>query len=288
MSDRPEEYGYETFAETDEYLKVNGTIVRRWVTRVRDAGGDNLGHVLDLATGVGTMVQLLLDVLPSGERPQKIICVDMSAEALRQAEQALKGFVGELRFVRASLQDLRLESDSVDAAIWGNGIHYLNPDEQAAACRNVRRTVRKHGWFFLNSAFYEEARPANTLAFYRSQIAEAVRYLRSRGISRDRSRPHPDSANYLPHAYYRRLLEQSGFEVEAVEQIEARLYRSAVEKISGFPQYATGALHGYPSDAAVEALTQAVSPSLAAYGLRDERNEPYIPRYWLSLTARAN
>jgi hypothetical protein len=147
--------------------------------------------------------------------------------------------------------------------------------------------MRKGGWFFLNSAFYEEARPANTLAFYRSQIGRAVRSLHSRGVSRERKQTHPDSANFLPLSHYRNLLQQAGFEVEEIEQIEARFHRSALEKISGFSQYAAGALHGYSSEAAAEAMQEAVAPSLEEYGVRDEQNVPYIPRNWLSAIARA-
>jgi len=288
MDEESQDYGYEPFAQTAEYRQVNEAIVRTWVTKIYDAGNRNVERVLDLATGVGTMIELLLDTLPARATPMEIVCVDMNADALEQAAKNLKTRVESLRLVRARLQDLSLEDESVDAAIWGNGVHYLNAEEQRAACRNVRRTVRKKGWFFLNTAFYEEARPASTLAFYRSQIATAVRDLRSRGISRDRNQPHPDSANFLPLAHYRDLLQQSGFEVEEMAQIEARLYQSALEKISGFSQYAAGALHGYPPKAAAEAMRATVEPCLEEYGMRDEHGVPYISRNWLSAIARAS
>ncbi len=287
MEDNSEDYGYEPFAQTQEYRAVNETIVRNWVAKMRAAGNRSLKRVLDLATGVGTMTQLLLEAIPGGELPEEVVCVDMNARALEEAERNLKGRVRNLRLVHATLQALSLEVESVDAAIWGNGIHYLSAEEQEAACRNIRRTVKKKGWFFFNSAFYEEARPTNTLSFYRSQIATAVRKLRSLGISRNRDQLHPDSANFLPLSHYEQLLQKAGFEVEAMEQIGARLYRSALEKISGFSQYAAGALHGYPPQAAAVAMREAVAPSLEEYGERDEHDEPYIARNWLSAIARA-
>lgn len=287
MNDVSQEYGYEAFAGTEEYLKVNQAIVSKWVTRVRDTKQRRMERVLDLATGVGTMIKLLLSALSGKERPREIVCVDISERALCLAEQNLKGLVGSLKLVHAPLQNLNLEAESIDAVIWGNGVHYLDAEEQLMVCRNVRRSVRENGWFFLNSAFYEEARPPHTLAFYRSQIAAAVRQLRSRGITRDRNRPHPDSANYLPLAHYRRLLERAGFQVQQLEQIEARIYRSSLEKISGFSQYASGALHGYPAEAAAVAMKEAVASSLEQYGMLDLQNAPYIPRYWLSAIARS-
>ena len=278
MSDESGDYGYEIFAGTEEYLNVNKAIVCKWATKLRENKSQGVERVLDLATGVGTMITLLLDELQGRERPHDVVCVDMSEKALKLAELNLKGQVGLLKLVHSPLQSLNLEPESVDAAVWGNGVHYLSADEQKTACANVRRSIRKKGWFFLNSAFYEESRPSNTLAFYRSQIAGAVRYLRSRGINRDRDRRHPDSANFLPLKHYRDLLEQSGFEVENMEQIEARIYRSTLEKISGFSQYASGALHGYPAAAAAEAMREAVPLSLEEYGIRDEQDQPYIPR----------
>lgn len=288
MDGESQDYGYEPFAQTAEYREVNEAIVRNWVTKIREAGSRSVEQVLDLATGVGTMIELLLDTLPARARPIEIVCVDMNADALEQAAKNLKRRVQNLRLVRARLQDLSLEDECVDAAIWGNGVHYLSAEEQSAACRNIRRTVRKKGWLFLNTAFYEEARPASTLAFYRSQIARAVRDLRSRGISRDRNQPHPDSANFLPLTHYRNLLQQAGFEVEEMVQIEARLHQAALQKISGFSQYAAGALHGYPPKAAAEAMRETVAPCLEEYGLRDEHGVPYIPRNWLSAIARVS
>lgn len=287
MSDDSEEYGYEVFADTEEYLNVNKTIVGTWVTRMRENRISGVERVLDLATGVGTMITLMLNELSGRERPREVVCVDMSDKALELAGLNLKRHVEVLTLVHSPLQSLALEPESVDAAVWGNGIHYLSADEQKTACMNIRRTVRKRGWFFFNSAFYEEARPSKTLAFYRSQIGGAVRYLRSRGVTRDRNRKHPDSANFLPLAHYRSLLEQCGFEVERMEQVEARIYRATLEKISGFSQYASGALHGYPPGEAAAAMREAVPSSLEEYGMRDERNEPYIPRNWLSAIARA-
>ena len=286
MKDPNIEYVYEPFAQTEEYLSVNTAIVRRWARAVGKAGNKQLERIVDLASGVGTMSQLLLETLPSAFKPAEVVCVDISSQALDQASRNLRGRVQNLRMIQAPLQEVALEPESVDAAVWGNGVHYLNPEEQRIAFMNIRNALRNGGWFFLNSAFHEESRPPKTLAFYRAQVGTAVRNLRLRGFSRDRSESSPESALFLPLSHYRALLLETGFQVVEVRNVVARLYRSAWEKISAFSQYAAGALHGYPPEAAVEALQAAVAPSLAQYGMRDENDDLYIPRNWFCAIAR--
>ncbi|TVR57487.1 MAG: class I SAM-dependent methyltransferase [Spirochaetaceae bacterium] len=285
--DGDDAYVYEPFAQTVEYLKINETIVRRWVEAMIEGGSKHIDRIVDLATGVGTMARLLIENLPPNIKPVDVVCVDMSGRALEQAGENLKARVNHLTLVKTPLQELSLEPESVDVAIWGNGVHYLSSEDQIKTFSNIRRALKPGGWFCFNSAFYEEARPAKTLSFYRSQVATAVRNLRSRGFSRDKSEHAPESALYLPLAHYQDLLAQAGFQVEEIRNFVARMYRSAWEKISAFSQYASGALHGYPTEAAAEALEAAVAPSLEQYGERDENDEPFIPRNWFSAIARA-
>lgn len=286
MSDNDLEYGFEPFAETKEYKAVNETIVRRWVTTMREAGSYPLERILDIATGVGTMVQLLLSNLPSGSGPRDLVCVDMNGRALEEAGRNLAGCVDEITPIQTPVQELSLSPESVDMAMWGNGVHYLPPEEQQKAFAQIRRTLRKGGWFLFNSAFVEESRPVHTLSFYRAQVAIAVRNLREKGIRRERCEKASESSMFLPVSHYRNLLEQTGFEVRELQEVVARLYQGAWEKISGFSQYAAGALHGYPLAEAVEALQSAVKPALEQHGMRDEHNELYVPRNWYCAIAR--
>ena len=145
MDDEPEDRGYEVFAQTAKYREVNETIERNRVTKMHGQGSRTVQRGLDLATGVGTMIELLLDTLPGWAKPVVVDCIDMNANALDLAAMHLKTRVLNLRLVHARLQDLSPEVESVDAAIWGNGVHYLSAEEQRAACRNIRRTIKKPG-----------------------------------------------------------------------------------------------------------------------------------------------
>lgn len=281
------EYMYEPFADSEEYKQVNDAIIRRWIRLVADAGTAQIDRLLDLATGVGTMVDVFLKNLPTGWKEPQVICVDQSAEALEQAERRLKNKVEELQLEQGLIEALDLPENSVDVAMWGNGIHYLNEEAQFNALTSVRRVLKPGGWFFFNSAFYAGSRPEETLPFYRAQIGKAVRRLKALGVRRDVKEGRVEASHFLDQAHYQNLLEQTGFAVQEMKKVAARLYKSAWESISGFSQYAAGALHGYPVDAAAEVLSEAVGPSLEEHGMRDDQGRLYIPRNWLSATARA-
>lgn len=280
------EYVYEPFADSAEYRAVNQEIIRRWIKMVSDAGTRQIDRLLDLATGVGTMVDVFLENLPKGWRQPKVCCVDLSDEALEQSRRRLENKVEHLELIQSPIEELELPENSVDVAMWGNGIHYLDEEAQKKALLQIRQVLKPGGWFFFNSAFYADSRPADTLSFYRAQIAKAVRKLKSLGIKRDAKEGRVEASNFLDQAYYQNLLKQTGFAVEEMKKVAARLYKSAWESISGFSQYAAGALHGYPVDVAAEVLSEAVGPSLEEHGVRDEEGRLYIPRNWLSAAAR--
>ncbi len=282
------QYIFEPFAETAEYRAVNGEIVRRWVEIMRQKGAREIGHLLDIATGVGTMVQLFLSHLPRDWKQPSVICLDKSPEALEQVKVQLDSTLGgRLQLLHSSAEKIDLPENSLDVAVWGNGIHYLDAKTQEEALHSIKRVLRPGGWFFFNSAFYAESRAPETLRFYRAQVRKAVRYLRALGVERERKESRPKASNFLPVSHYENLLEKVGFKVEEVKEVGARMYRTAWEHISNFQQYAAGALHGYRAEAAAEAMREAVALALEEHGQRDEQGNPFIPRNWLAVSARA-
>ncbi|MGM0675228.1 MAG: class I SAM-dependent methyltransferase [Spirochaetota bacterium] len=280
------EYVYEPFADTEEYRDVNTTIVKEWIQMMVDAGARHIDRLVDLATGVGTMVEIFLDNLPSDWKQPTVTCVDKSPEALEQTRKRLGDRVERLELIESPIEDLDLPENSADVAMWGNGIHYLTQESQEKALLRVRRVLTPNGWLLFNSAFYADSRPEETLPFYRAQISNAVRKLRSLGVGRQDKTGRPQAGTFPDQAHYQWLLQQAGFGVEEMKKVVARLYKSAWENISGFSQYAAGALHGYQTDIAAKVLREAVEPSLEQHGFRDEQNRLYIPRNWLAAAAR--
>ena len=281
------EYVYEPFAETEDYKSVNREIVRSWIDTMKREGTRQVSALVDVACGVGTMARLFLENLPSGWSRPEVTLVDMSAQAIDQATARVAPYVTRLDSICGRIQDVELPADRYDVVLWGNGIHYLDEQEQLTALARLRPALREGGWLLFNSAFTEESRPAETIPFYRAQIAKAVRYLQSIGVRREREEAPPSSSRFLPADHYAEVLKRVGFTVQEIHSVAARLYQTAWEHISGFAQYASGALHGYREDAAAQAMRLAVGPAIEQYGTRDQDDRPYVQRNWLAAMARA-
>ncbi len=279
------EYNFESFAETPEYRRLNREMIARWIAMMREAGEKRVERVLDIATGIGTMIRLFLEELPEELNHPEVICLDKSRGALDRTSEKLGEAVSSFKTVHATAQEMDMERTDLSVVLWGNGIHNLSQADQKEAVRRVTEALSPGGWFFFNSAFYENSRPESTLSFYRYQVKQAVRILRERGVDRERGGSRAEAAKYHPRDYYRNLVKSAGLTVQDSGEITAPLYRGAWEAISSFRNYASGALHGYPIEEAQVALRDAVSPALEKYGVEDDEGDLYIPRRWLAVAA---
>lgn len=281
------EFVYEPFADTEEYHSVNSELVRTWIESLVERGNPGADRLLDIATGVGTMANLFLDNLPAHWNIPTVVCLDRTKEALDQAKLNLKGKTSKLELIHSRAQDMNLPENSIDVALWGNGIHYLDMEEQEEALAKVKRALKKGGWLFFNSAFYAESRPPETIAFYRAQVRRAVEYLKSKGIDRDRMDARPSASNYFSKAYYEDLVKKVGFNLEDVREKVVRLSGVAMEHISAFQEYAAGALHGYNPPDAAEAMKLSVASAMEQHGEPDDNGILAIRRHWLAISAQA-
>jgi ubiquinone/menaquinone biosynthesis C-methylase UbiE len=282
-----EDYNYEPFADTEEYRQVNSECINSWVDLMKRKGINSLEGILDIATGAGTMVQLVFDNFPESWKKAAVLCLDQSAGALKLAQSKLEQTVEKLRLVHSTIQDMTIPDQSVDIAVWGNGIHYLSADEQLDCVKRIRKALKPGGLLFFNTAFYEEARPAETLPFYRTQVKTAVQYLKEHGIKRVRTDTKTEAAKFLPRSYYESLVKEAGFKLVEAKEFAVDMHKEAWEYISAFQQYAAGALRGYPIDDAVNAMRDSVGPSIEIHGNRDKNGKPYITRKWLAISAQA-
>ncbi len=281
------EFVYEPFADTEEYREVNTDIVQGWIESMVQKSGKEIDRLLDIATGIGTMVHIFVENLPKHWQTPTVICVDQSRDALEQAKLNLDSKVGDLELIHCRAEEMTLPDESVDVALWGNGIHYLEAESQERVLLSVKRALRKGGWLLFNSAFYAESRPPETIPFYRAQVRRAVEYLKSKGIRREQMDGRPSASNFLSRDHYETLLQKVGFKVEEVKESAVRIRTLAMEHISGFQQYAAGALHGYNPHAATEAMRLAVAPAMERHGQPDENGVLAIKRNWLAVSARS-
>lgn len=280
------QYNFEPFAKTAEYRAVNRRIIVSWIAAMVGSGTERVGRLLDIATGIGTMVRIFLEELPSEWDQPGVICLDKSDEALQVAKAKLNSVVNSLSSVHSPIQDMSLTEEKVNVVLWGNGIHNLSEEDQQKSVKRIAQSLDTDGWFFFNTAFYEGSRPEGTKSFYRFQVKKAVEFLKEKGIQRKRKKEKAEAAKFHPQAHYRELVEKAGLELHDMEELAAPLYREAWEYISGFKNYALGALHGYPVREAQDALEKAVSPAIQKYGIDDGTGELYIPRKWLRVSSR--
>lgn len=286
MQKNKDGFDFEPFAKTREYLKVNADIVTTWIDTMLKNGISGIDSLLDIATGSGTMSQLILARLPQHWENFVLTCLDQSEEALSLAKLELVNKVKNLRLVHSPIQEMKLPDSSIHVAIWGNGIHYLTEEAQRKSIMRIKHALKPGGWFFFNTAFYEGARPIDTLPFYRAQVKKAVQLMREKSIDRNRMESRPEASKFLPRSYYEKLVEEASFKIIDTKEFSVNLYKKAWEHISSFRQYAAGALHGYAPQEAAMAMKNAVAIALANYGQRDEKQESYIPRKWLAISAR--
>lgn len=287
MDEIKEKYDYEPFADTEEYKQVNEDIIRSWVDIMRRKSSNGIDAILDIATGAGTMVQIVFDNLPDKWKKAAVLCLDQSGEALQLARSNLGKTVEKLKLVHSSVEDMDVPDQSIDVAVWGNGIHYLSEHAQLESIKRIKKALKPGGLFFFNTAFYEEARPSDTLPFYRTQVKNAVQYLRDRGISRQKDDSRTQASKFLPRSYYEDMVKEAGFKLIEAKEFAVEMKREAWEYISSFQQYAAGALRGYPVDDAVKAMKTAVQPALEQHGERDKDGNLYITRKWLAISTEA-
>ncbi len=280
------EYNFEPFADTPEYRRINRKIIASWIGAMVDSGVESVERLLDIATGIGTMVQLYLQELPSDWEQPEVVCLDKSRGALEVARKKLGSMVKTLTSIHAPIQEMKVPEEKVTVVLWGNGIHNLSEENQVEAVRRLVRSLQEDGWFFFNTAFYEGARPEGTKSFYRYQVRKAVRFLKDQGITRKKDQGRAEASKFRSRSHYENLVKDANLTIYEMKESEAPLYREAWEYISGFKNYAMGALHGYPVEEAQSALQKAVAPALEKYGCEDEDGELYVPRKWLRVASR--
>lgn len=87
-----------------------------------------IGHLLDIGTGTGRMMQLL------GDKARQVTAVDRSPDMLRLARAKLPGEGGDkYALVMADFTDLPIEARSVDTVVLHQVLHYAQAPETVIA-----------------------------------------------------------------------------------------------------------------------------------------------------------
>ena len=277
-------YSFEPFADMREYKEeANRSAIRNLASQLVLP---NQGWmVLDVATGVGTIIELLWQELLSRLNKGTIMGVDLASGALALAASRLKEATPDL--VRGAAQRLPLQEGSAHLVTAGNMIHNLTLEDKKRSLQEAFRVLKPGGVFWFNTTFYLGAVPEGSASRVNiGTVATAVRLIqeiRPRVVRRKEARP--EARTWLSVDAYRELVSEAGFAVRSAVEHTVKVYAETWKAINGYSEYAAGALHGYPVDVACEVLPKAAEIAMGQHGLVDEVGTRYMPRRWLEITA---
>jgi len=117
---------------------------RFWKSAVsRRLARDGARFGVDLCTGTGFVPRVLLETLPA----VRILCVDLSANALKQAEAVLKQHAGRVTFHAGDVGALPVSAESADWVSMNAALHHIPHPENVLG--EVDRVLKPGGRFCL-------------------------------------------------------------------------------------------------------------------------------------------
>lgn len=266
---------FEPFAKERSYIQVNEKLVagmlKRFVPRTRF-------RVLDIAAGTGLLTSLVRRRAHAMGAQVESLVVDVDLFALREARrEAPPDSVGD--YVCASADCLPFP-EIFDMAIFANSLHLLDERAKVEALAEARRVLRPGGVLAMNTTFYTGGLVDDSRAFYGRWIRQAVVEINRACPNRTKS-DRAQSTQTLGPSDYRDLLTCSGFRVLEVRERRVLLSQSAVRAISGYRDFAMGALRANEEDAkaASRALQDTVQQTFRDLQMK------YLPRNWLEIIA---
>jgi ubiquinone/menaquinone biosynthesis C-methylase UbiE len=266
---------FEPFAREGAYIRVNEKLVGRMLRRLPRRARY---QVLDIAAGTGLMTRLAHSHARAIGAQVESVILDADLSALMQARRELLPHAVR-GFVCASADRLPFD-EAFDMAIFANSLHLLGDQAKQDSLAEVRRVLRPGGVLAVNSAFYKGAAPEDSQPFYGRWIRRAVveiNQARPRRMKSDRAL----SMQMLALSDYRDLVACGGFRVVEVRERRVLLSQAAVRAISGYRDFAMGALRASEEDAddASRALRTTVQQAFRDLKMR------YLPRNWLEIIA---
>ncbi len=269
---------FEPFASHPFYREINKELVYRALsTADREQPTWATRRVVDIACGTGAISGLVVGYWEEHDKIGELIGLDPADSALQRARRAVQSRFA--RFVQGAAESLTSLVSAADVVLFGNAIHLL--EDKGRVLAQVRDTLNARGIFAFNSSFYEGAYAEGTQRFYRQWMVRAMQIVR---------REHPEmrtdrnskvaAMRWLSADEYRTLLAENGFTILHQEERTAELPLESWTAISGYTDFAEGALPGIPLKVAVPALQKAVREVF------EEMQLTAVPRNWFQVIAQ--
>lgn len=283
---------YEPFSKEPEYIEANREFLR-------DLDLRSPSCLLDLASGTGTMTDLILEVNPDLEM---ITGLDLSRESLLLAQSHFRE-IGRLEtgsqfsekllkkkifLIEGTADILPFKDLSFDMVVMGNSIHLL-PDEETLLTE-VHRVMRPGCLFAFNSSFYAGTMPPGTEKVHHEWVKQAASYINEKdkesrrqglgGIPRKRGTARGAFSKRWPSIDdWANMLHNQGFTVKKTFERTVLMNQRCFETIGAYAGLASVLFSGYPVEMASMALQATAGSALAAVGME------VVPRLWLEVIA---
>ena len=269
---------FEPFAAHEFYRDINKELVEHALTLSNEQQPLwKHRRVVDVACGTGAISRLVVDFWEANHLKGELVGFDPSETALERARQAVKSTF--TRFVQGAAESINSIVSATDVVLFFNALHLV--EDKAKVLQQIRNTLNTRGLFAFNSSFYDGAYADGTQRFYRQWMVKALQMVR-REHPEMRTDPAAKSTamRWLNKEQYNDLLKENGFTVLYSEERTASIPLEGWTDISGYSDFASGALPGIPLSLSVPALRQA---------LRDvfhDMNLPSVPRNWYQVVAQ--
>lgn len=175
-------------------------VPRRISLALLEDAGVEVSHVVDLGSGHGPYLELLLDAYPAARGTW----VDSSAPMEEAARERLAHLGDRVRFVLADVRDLGGAGiGPASVVVSSRALHHLSHEEHAALYRTIHELLEPGGFLF---NLDHVGAPG--------ELEQAYRRIRGRftGERRTALRPHRHDYPLVPVEQHARWLTEAGFE----------------------------------------------------------------------------
>ncbi len=251
----------------DQALGTADAALRPWKSR----------RVVDIACGTGAITRAVLDYWRRAGRRGEVFALDQSPVALERARRSVRS--KSVQFVEGSANGLSTLVSAADVVLFCNAIHLV--EDKACILLQVREALNKGGVFAFNSAFYDGSYAEGTNRFYRQWMVRALQIMRRKTPDiRTAKNNKAQAMQWLSKDEYCDLLAENGLKVVHLEERTIDVPLAGWIDISGYTDFAEGALPGIPLELAIPALRQAVREVF------DETGVTTMARNWFQVVAQ--
>lgn len=270
-------HSYEEFTQRPFYKEVNAKTV--------NLVSGKYGHILDIATGTGGIIEELIDLKKHNGSGAYILGVDIDNGALNEASMKFYLSTSALRhdpivyFDEGTAENTGQPSDVFDLVTFCNAIHLT---DVPASLKEVHRVLEPGGTFIGNTAFVDGiGYPTPEAADLWSSLGRGA----IRKAMRAGRRPTESPKNLFKYTreQYEEMIKDAGFtQVETFEE-QTLMNLEDVLAICHYDEFAAGALPGVPLDVAHKALADT---AIEIFRRLEDTGEPGLfPRNWMLFKA---